>query len=241
MRPELCLPGPMVAPEALEALLAATRPARRARPRPRRERLSGVHNPWGTAGDLVDSWAVLAWCQEQRLLDAVQESLGPDLILWDSELVPLGPGRSPFPDWEDERLWCPVTPPEGVTLRIGLEAGSADASVHLRSTDGAAAGDGTAMPLAPGHSLLQAMTTAYRCPPADTAVTGWELWIRYMPAHCHFNRSPAHPGNRQVAMRWPLINYTRRPLWLVRGEDRGGNDFVTGFNRPVGQWTEAPW
>ena len=34
----------------------------------------------------------------------------------------------------------------------------------------------------------------------------------------------------------PLINYATRPLWLVRGEDRAGNDFVTGFAPPVPRW-----
>ena len=31
----------------------------------------------------------------------------------------------------------------------------------------------------------------------------------------------------------PLMNYIERPLWLVRGEDRVGNDFSTGHGPRV--------
>jgi hypothetical protein len=34
----------------------------------------------------------------------------------------------------------------------------------------------------------------------------------------------------------PLVNYTSRPLWLVRGEDAAANDFVTGFSPSVPRW-----
>ena len=49
------------------------------------------------------------------------------------------------------------------------------------------------------------------------------------------------PANRRAAQKAPLINFARRPIWLVRGEDLAGNDFVTGFATTVGQWAEARW
>jgi hypothetical protein len=36
-----------------------------------------------------------------------------------------------------------------------------------------------------------------------------------------------------------LINFCTRPLWLVRGEDRAGNDFVTGFAPAAPRWAGA--
>jgi hypothetical protein len=60
--------------------------------------------------------------------------------------------------------------------------------------------------------------------------------LRYMPGTSHFNRDPLFEANRYAAEHRPLVNYTKRPLWLVRGEDRGANDFVTGFSVRVGQW-----
>jgi hypothetical protein len=44
------------------------------------------------------------------------------------------------------------------------------------------------------------------------------------------NRDHGVPSNWAVAKGRALVNYTTRPLWLVRDENRGGNDFVTGFS-----------
>lgn len=52
--------------------------------------------------------------------------------------------------------------------------------------------------------------------------------IRYMPAATPYVRDPAFPANAYAAKESPLMNYTQRPLWLVRGADRAQNDFSTG-------------
>jgi hypothetical protein len=60
--------------------------------------------------------------------------------------------------------------------------------------------------------------------------------IRYMPATSRFDRSPELAANRRAAAERPLINYANRPIWLVRGRDRAGNDFATGFSPPAPRW-----
>ena len=62
-----------------------------------------------------------------------------------------------------------------------------------------------------------------------------------MPATSHYNRDPSFPPNRRAAEMRPLVNYTTRPIWLVRGEDRGDNDFATGFSPPAARWAEKDW
>ena len=49
--------------------------------------------------------------------------------------------------------------------------------------------------------------------------------IRYMPATSLFDRSlsPTRIARNQV------LDYANRPIWLVRGEDRAGNDFSAGM------------
>jgi hypothetical protein len=68
---------------------------------------------------------------------------------------------------------------------------------------------------------------------------GATLAARYMPATSRFNRDQAFPANRRATEARPLVNYTRRPIWLVRGADRAGNDFVTGFMVPAARWSNA--
>ena len=65
--------------------------------------------------------------------------------------------------------------------------------------------------------------------------------MRYFPASSRYNRDPAAPVHRALTERYPLFNYAQMPLWLVHGEDRAQNDFVTGFNVHAGFWTSADW
>lgn len=64
--------------------------------------------------------------------------------------------------------------------------------------------------------------------------------LRYMPASAHFNRDDGFAANRRAAEARPLVNYAKRPLWLVRGRDRGANDFAMGFMTPAACWGAAP-
>jgi hypothetical protein len=65
--------------------------------------------------------------------------------------------------------------------------------------------------------------------------------IRYFSAHSRYERDPTSAVHRVLMERYPLINYAQMPLWLVHGQDRAGNDFVTGFNVRAGFWTGAGW
>jgi hypothetical protein len=148
--------------------------------------LVAPHNPFGRAAQVVDSWALLEFCQSAGLLDRAEAAIGPDIVLWDSEFV-----HGPAAAHHDPALW-PLDPPPGITLST---------------------------------------------PVADDV----DYVVRYMPATARYNRDPTYGPNRRAADRAPLINFTRRPIWLVRGVDRADNDFVTGFASMVGQWSDAPW
>jgi ectoine hydroxylase-related dioxygenase (phytanoyl-CoA dioxygenase family) len=50
------------------------------------------------------------------------------------------------------------------------------------------------------------------------------LAIRYMPATSHFDRTVPPMTSYGTS----VIDFSRRPLWLVRGVDRAGNDFTAG-------------
>ncbi|MDJ0749446.1 MAG: hypothetical protein QNJ11_08165 [Woeseiaceae bacterium] len=66
-----------------------------------------------------------------------------------------------------------------------------------------------------------------------------ELVVRYFSASSLYLRDPQHPKQQRLMELYPWINYTTLPLWLVSGEDRAGNDFVTGFATKPGRWTRA--
>jgi hypothetical protein len=197
---DLGLPPPLLAPLRECASRLALRP-------PRQELLCGVHNPFGYHALEAESWAFLALAESAAVIDAVAAVLGPDLVLWDSELHLDAATLSP----DTGRYW-PADPLAGTTVYVDLDAGR----VLLADICG--------RPLS-------------RSSFASWAGACHEL--RYMPATSRFNRDPRFAPNRRAALERPLVNYATRPLWLVRGEDRAGSDFATGFAPPPVRWAEV--
>jgi hypothetical protein len=174
----------------------------------RQERLSGIHNPWGVGATLTDPWTFLDLCENSELANAVARIAGPDLILWDSEL---------FLDAERYRRFATA---EGRHWPIEPLAGAV-AGVPLDDPDRAqivAVPDGGQLDL----SILSSGQPLYV--------------IRYMRATSHFNRDSSARANRRVMEERLLVNYSTRPLWLIKGEDRANNDFITGFAPVTPRW-----
>ncbi|MGQ0524411.1 MAG: resolvase [Betaproteobacteria bacterium] len=191
------IPAELVQPLLHAAKTLAVRP-------PHQALLSGAHNPFGRAAALFDAWKFLDVCEAPVLLDAVAALIGPDVVLWDSELYLQADAWNSARSSEG-RYW-PVDPLAGVIADIALAGG------RCVLADVKAAG---AVPgVAPGAHYV----------------------IRYMPATSRYNRDPLHQANRIAMEERPLVNYLNRPIWLVRGEDRAGNDFATGFAPATPAW-----
>jgi hypothetical protein len=182
----------------------------RRQPRPRPERLSGVHNPWGHAATLVDAWPFLDVCEDPVLVDAVARLIGPDVVLWDSELHLEAAAYLRFvADGREGRYW-PATPLAGAVALVVPGSTSAPTTIDVAAI---ATADLSAVdPAAPLYV------------------------VRYMSAASVFDRNPRASANWIAMEEQPLVNFATRPLWLVRGEDRAGNDFTTGFAPPVPRW-----
>lgn len=175
--------------------------------RPRQELLSGIHNPFGRAAALCNPWKFLDVCESPEMLDPVAALIGPDLVLWDSELY-LDAGT-----WDDARRYegryWPADPLAGLIADVSL---------------------------ATAPVVLADVHRASRMP---AAAPGAHYVVRYMPATSLYNRDPRFPANRIAMEERPLVNYLNQPLWLVRGEDRAGSDFATGFAPVAPGWVAA--
>ncbi|VTU39952.1 hypothetical protein H4CHR_04874 [Variovorax sp. PBS-H4] len=193
--------------ERLDALNdAALELAQRAR-RPRRERLSGLHNPWRHGDPLVDPWLLLDLCEDPAVVDGVEALVGPDIVLWDTELYLEAAAYQRFVEEGREGRYWPAMPLAGAVVLVAA-----------------------ARPLA----CVDLARVAEDLPALDLASPLYVL--RYMPGTSHFVRDGRALANWVAMEEQPLINYTTRPLWLVRGEDRASSDFVTGFSPPVPRW-----
>lgn len=197
--------------ERIESVRSIARLIAARDPPPRSERLSGIHNPWGHATGLADAWSFLDLCEHPAILDRVEQLIGADIVLWDSQLYLRGSAYLQFvADGREGRYW-PVEPLAGALVLVALvDAMPRVVCVELSSL------------------------TMDSLAPLDTHAPLYV--IRYMPAISRFVRDARSPANWIAMEEQPLVNYAARPLWLVRGNDQARNDFVTGFSPAVPRW-----
>lgn len=174
---------------------------------PHQDMLSGIHNPFGYHAGVERAWSFLDIAESHELLHCVEDALGPDIILWDSELY-----FHLSALWPEEASIWPADPLAGVIAAVALESGDVLILDIVRLNN--------------QGEVLRRHDGAFYI-------------VRYIPATSLFDRDPRSRANRRGAEVRLLVNYAKRPLWLVRGEDRRGNDFATGFALPAARWIDA--
>jgi hypothetical protein len=222
----------------------------------RPEMLSGAHNPWGQSAKIVGSWAWLEFCRFGEIVDMVEQLIGPDIILWGSQLFCKPAGHGMAVPWHQDGQYWPIDPLATVTVRIAIEdslpengcmryiPGShrsrdvvaheivEDANVAIKQRvaeiDESLAKDDV---LHAGQISIHDVYLIHGSSENRSAKRRSDYAIRYMPATSRYVRDAAHPANAYAAEKSQMMNYTQRPLWLLRGADRAGNDFKTGHGR----------
>jgi hypothetical protein len=207
--------------------------------------LSGVHNPWGKAAHLFDSWKLLEVCHSRCLLDLVSAMIGADIILWDSRFFNLRDFTSAGA-WIRESDFSPFEQLQGVTVRIPVS--TSELIFRTQTGDPGTAESATKcsetcepLALEPGCVAGHDVHLPYRYGNSGTASCRGEYIIQYASSHSHFVRDQSSTVQRSLAERLPLINFAEAPIWLLQGIDHMHNDFVTGFAPTVAQWTSAKW
>lgn len=200
-----------------------------------------LHNPWGAAASVFDSWGFLDLCQSTAIVESLVPILGPDIILYDSEWLPdPWQAQEAKEAFESDAYRCPVEPLAGATVFITFDAENARSSIEYRESAQGSSQQSRSRDLEPERVAVLDTGLPYRLrqEPIRAPAT---LAIRYFPATSRYIRAPHASVHRALTCRFPLLNYARLPLWLVCGTDRADNDFVTGFNTRAGFWTQARW
>jgi hypothetical protein len=211
----------------------------------------GARHPPHDAAEWLE-FATAPW-----LLDLVGQVLGPDVILWGSQVFckPAFTGRE-VPWHQDGEYW-PIRPLATCSAWIALDDVDADNGCMRYIPGSHAAGRLVAHREAARPDRVLAMEAAAECFDAatarDDALAAGQLSlhhvflihgsgpnrsprrragfvVRYMPATSRFER---YPGERQ-SQAGVSFSLARRPIWLVRGRDRAGNDFLTGQGEDFG-------
>ncbi len=224
----------------------------------RPELLSGPHNPYGQSAQLMGNVDFLMFCQHPDILDMVEQLIGPDIVLWGSQLFAKPAGGSMGVPWHQDGKYWPITPLETVTVRIAIDGSTPETGCMqyipgshksrrmqrhvLDKREDMALGQAVAdvdldqardCILAPGQVSLHDVYTVHGSSHNTSSTRRRaDYAIRYMPATSLFDRSEENPATVYARKHSPNMNYPARPIWLVRGQDRAGNDFSVGKPTP---------
>lgn len=250
-RDGLVVPDFQLSPERLADMREAAEELVAARTDIRPEFIPLPHVPWeDSARARALASRFLDFARDPALLDLVESAIGPDIVFWTAALFckPGGDGRE-IP-WHQDGVYWPLRPPETVTLWIALDDSLIENGC-LRYVPGSqklgplkheqSAQDGLVL----NNTIVQSQvdTAAARCvelragqlsmhdiflvhgsAPNTSPRRRAGLTLRYMPATTLYDRT-IDPG---AGSNTAPVEFANRPIWLVRGQDRAGNDFSRG-------------
>lgn len=220
-------------------------------PETRPERLVSVHTKEkGVEGVLGDE-IFLELARDEQILDLVEPLIGPNIILWGCQAFCKPPGDGMEVPWHQDGHYWPIKPLETCTVWVAIDD-SVIENGCLRVVPGSHRERSLYGHLKEDREdvvLNQRLESAYldETQAVDVELEAGQLSMhdvylihgsnsnrstrrragiamRYMPATSLFDR-----GVGANASAGYTVDYSNRPLWLVRGTDLTGvNDFQVG-------------
>jgi len=196
----------------------------------------------------------LALARNEQILDAVEQLIGPEIILWGCHVFckPAGDGHET--PWHQDGHYWPIRPLATCTVWVALDESVTENGClrviprsHLARTshphlhedrhdlvlqqrlpeasfDAATAVD---LELQPGQMSMHDVYMIHGAQANRSDKRRAGVALRYMPGSSVFERSLDPVAGRSGV---PTA-FATRPLWLLRGRDRTGrNDFEVGFD-----------
>jgi ectoine hydroxylase-related dioxygenase (phytanoyl-CoA dioxygenase family) len=215
------------------------------------ESLVCPHIPYGKTHDAAAAEQWLAYATNPAIIDLVEQLIGPDVILWGSQVFckPAFTGKA-IPWHQDGQYW-PIRPlatcsawialddvsPENGCMRTipGSHASGSvyrhrvtdrkdvvlDQEVEPSQFDDSIARDDV---LEAGQLSLHDVFLIHGSNANTSPKRRAGFVVRYMPATSLFERAE-DDRHRQAGVSFSM---SKRPIWLLRGTDSAGNDFTTG-------------
>ena len=243
--------------ERVAALAAALDQLLRDNPGVRPEKLVSAHVEGDNGEGVRGSAAFLALARDPEVVELASGVLGDDVILWGCHVFCKPAHEGYETPWHQDGHYWPIRPLATCTVWVALEPSTrangclrviprshagrrlhdhlhedrSDLTLNQRMAEGTFdEAEAVDIELQPGQMSLHDVymihgAAANRSPMRRTGVA-----LRYMPATSVFERG-LNPVDGKSGV---PVNFARRPLWLVRGQDRSGrNDFHVGH--PAGR------
>ncbi len=235
--------------EALDQLIAQN-------PGVRPEKLVSAHIEHGNEG-IQGHPHFLKIAQDSAVLDLVEQLIGPDIILWGCQVFCKPGGDGMAVPWHQDGQYWPIRPLATCTVWIAIDPSKIengclrvipashqgqrlyqhiqsdregivlDQEVDPQQFDARQARD---VELDDGQMSLHHVHLIHGSNANRSNKRRAGLALRYMPATSHFDREIYKPGKSST--RTYQVDFSTRPLWLMRGVDRSGkNDFSMGHHQ----------
>jgi hypothetical protein len=230
--------------EALDDLI-------RRNPGVRPEKLVSAHIEGDNGEGVRGSADFLELARDREIVELVSGVIGEDVILWGCHVFCKPPVDGFETPWHQDGHYWPIRPLATCTAWVALEdsktdngclrviPGShrerrlhdhlhedrADLTLQQRMAPGTFDEDTAVdVELEPGEMSLHDVYMIHGARPNTSTRRRTGVALRYMPATSLFDRA-LKPVDGKTGV---PVNFAQRPLWLLRGADRAGNDFIIG-------------
>jgi len=194
-------------------------------------KLTDADRKWRSAGYTHLPW-VDALARHPRILDAVEDVIGPDILVWTSTFFIKEPGSPTFAAWHQDATYFGLTPTDHVTAWVALtDAGSEAGCMEVLSSRGQPRQHRHAA-LKLAHSINGGGQTITE-PLDETDVVTMALPAGAFSLHhtlCAHRSAPNRSAHRRIGLgisyiptRVRPVGTYRMPALLVRGADRFGH------------------
>jgi hypothetical protein len=195
----------------------------------------------GTDGKPRSSGEIAKYTTHPRLLDLIEQLIGPDLILWTTTLFHKSPKSGPATPWHQDTRYWPMRPLTNANFWIAITESTLENACmrvipgthrsfipHLK-TEGKAQfaltldqaafdeADAVDIVLEPGEMLIFDGGIVHGSHPNNGTRERIGFAARYIPGSSNFDHDFEYQGK---------VGYADRPLELVRGVNRGNNDLA---------------
>jgi hypothetical protein len=244
--PEFRLP-----PEQVTRLRAALDSVIANNPDTRPEQLVSIHTEESGVEGVRGNELFLELARNEKILDLVEQLIGPDLVLWGCQAFCKPAGNGMEVPWHQDGHYWPIKPLATCTVWVAIDDSVIENGClrviprshreqtlcsHLKEDredlvlnqrvqddlfDESTVVD---VELEAGQMSLHDVYLIHGSNPNRSPRRRAGLAIRYMPATSLFDRS----GTADASAGY-MVDFSKRPIWLVRGEDRTGlNDSEVG-------------
>ncbi len=196
----------------------------------------------------------LDYARIPAVLDMVEQLIGPDILLWGTTVFGKPARSGKTVPWHQDGEYWPIRPLATCTVWIALDDATPengclrtipgshrrrDVYRHHQNDSGALAlnqeldadqfdpASARDVVLEAGQISLHDIYLIHGSAPNDSDKRRAGYVCRYMPTGSHFD----HVYGAELQARSGTVDFGRRALWLLRGEDRcGRNDFTIGHD-----------